>query len=141
MQGLVFRRDDPRFNQGDWKLVLRTALDSREMRMVNRNAGSGTRVVIDRLLDGATPPGFAMQVRSHNAVAAAITQERADWGIGIAPVARMYDLGFVPIQPEQFDLVVPVARSDRPAVRALQSLLADDRIQADLAALGFKRQS
>ena len=141
MQGLVFRRNDPRFNQGDWKLVLRTALDSREMRMVNRNAGSGTRVVIDRLLDGATPPGFAMQVRSHNAVAAAITQKRADWGIGIAPVARLYDLGFVPIQPEQFDLVVPVARSGRPAVRALQSLLADDRIQADLAALGFERQS
>jgi putative molybdopterin biosynthesis protein len=141
MQGLVFRRDDSRFNQDHWELVLRSILNNSELRMVNRNAGSGTRVVIDQLLGGATPPGFAMQVRSHNAVAAAIDQERADWGIGIEPVAQMYDLGFVPIQPEQFDLVVPVTRSDRPAVRALQALLANDRIQAQLAAMGFQRDS
>ena len=141
MQGLVFRQGDSRFNQGNWELVLRSILDNNELRMVNRNAGSGTRVVIDQLLDGTTPPGFAMQVRSHNAVAAAIHQERADWGIGIEPVARMYDLGFVPIQPEQFDLVVPVIRSDRPAVRALQALLESDRLQAQLAAMGFQRDS
>ncbi|HCD00175.1 MAG TPA: molybdopterin biosynthesis protein [Planctomycetaceae bacterium] len=141
MQGLVFRRDDGRFKQDNWELTLRAVLDNNELRMVNRNAGSGTRVVIDRLLDGATPPGFAMQVRSHNAVAAAIAQERADWGIGIAPVAGMYDLGFLPIQPEQFDLVVPMTRSDRPAVLALQALLENERIHTKLAALGFERGS
>ncbi len=139
MQGLVFRPDDSRFNQVTWELALGEALSNPEARMVNRNAGSGTRVVIDRLLDGATPPGFAMQVRSHNAVAAAITQKRADWGIGIAPVARMYDLGFLPIQPEQYDLVVPVSRFERPAVQALRGLLESDRIQAKLVALGFER--
>lgn len=140
MQGLVFRPDDSRFNQDTWELALREALSNPEARMVNRNAGSGTRVVIDRLLDGATPPGFAMQVRSHNAVAAAITQERADWGIGIAPVAEMYDLGFLPIQPEQYDLVVPASRSERPAVQALRRLLESDRIRAKLVALGFERE-
>ncbi len=60
--------------------------------MVNRNAGSGTRVLVDGLLRGARPAGYANQPRSHNAVAAAIAQNRADWGVAIEPVARMYGL-------------------------------------------------
>ena len=56
--------------------------------MVNRNAGAGTRVLIDQLLGGARPPGYGNQPRSHNAVAAAVAQGRADWGIAIEPVAR-----------------------------------------------------
>ena len=51
----------------------------------------------------------------------------------------MYDLGFLPIQPEQYDLVVPVSRFERPAVQALRGLLESDRIQAKLVALGFER--
>jgi putative molybdopterin biosynthesis protein len=80
-----------------------------------------------------------MQVRSHNAVAAAISQDRADWGIGIEPVARMYGLGFLPIQPEQFDLVIPATRNQRPAVQALRRLLDDPDTRAHLAELGFQR--
>ncbi len=68
--------------------------------MVNRNAGAGTRVLIDRLLAGARPPGYANQPRSHNAVAAAIAQNRADWGVAIEPVARLYGLAFLPVAPE-----------------------------------------
>jgi len=139
MQGLVHRSDDSRFDVDSWETALQQALNDDSIRMVNRNAGSGTRVVIDRLLDGATPPGFAMQVRSHNAVAAAITQDRADWGIGIAPLAEMYGLGFLPIQPEQYDLVIPATRDQRPAVQALRRLLDDPEIRAHLAGLGFER--
>jgi putative molybdopterin biosynthesis protein len=43
--------------------------------MVNRNQGSGTRILIDRLLQGAQPIGYAVQPRSHNAVAAAVAGE------------------------------------------------------------------
>ena len=49
--------------------------------MVNRNQGSGTRALIDRLLAGTRPAGYAVQPRNHNAVAAAVLQERADWGV------------------------------------------------------------
>ena len=42
--------------------------------MVNRNQGSGTRALIDRLLGGARPPGYAVQPRNHNAVAAAVSR-------------------------------------------------------------------
>jgi len=106
--------------------------------MVNRNAGSGTRALIDELLEGQQPPGFALQVRSHNAVAAAVAQERADWGIGIAHVAEMYDLGFQPIQPEQFDLVIPASRTQRPAIRALRGLLKNSEVRSQLAAMGCR---
>ena len=79
--------------------------------MVNRNQGSGTRALIDRLLARrASPPGYAMQPRNHNAVAAAVAQGRADWGVTLDTVARGAGLGFLPVQDEQYDFVVPKAR-------------------------------
>ena len=54
--------------------------------MVNRNQGAGTRILIDQLLGPARPDGYWNQPRSHNAVAAAVAQKRADWGVTIAPV-------------------------------------------------------
>ena len=62
--------------------------------MINRNAGSGTRILIDQLLDGQKPPGYAVQAKSHNSVAAAISQGRADWGMAIDTVAQAYGLEF-----------------------------------------------
>ena len=55
--------------------------------MVNRNPGSGTRVLIDQLLGDRRPPGYGVQTKSHNAVAAAVHQGRADWGVAIDTVA------------------------------------------------------
>jgi len=54
--------------------------------MVNRNPGSGTRVIIDRLLGGLRPDGYTNQPRTHHAVAAAVAQGRADWGITLKTV-------------------------------------------------------
>ena len=55
--------------------ALKAALADPAVLMVNRNAGSGTRVLVDGLLHGARPAGYANQPRSHNAVAAAIAQK------------------------------------------------------------------
>jgi len=106
--------------------------------MVNRNAGSGTRVLIDQLLDGARPPGYAAQARSHNAVAAAVAQGRADWGVAIQTVASDYGLGFLPLQDEKFDLVIPRSRLGRPAVQRLLALLREPGTRAALRARGFE---
>ena len=57
------------------------ALADADCLMVNRNQGAGTRVLIDLILKGVQPPGYWNQPRSHNAVAAAVVQGRADWGI------------------------------------------------------------
>jgi putative molybdopterin biosynthesis protein len=106
--------------------------------MVNRNKGSGTRALIDRLLNGARPPGYALQPRNHNAVAAAVTQGRADWGMTLDTIARGSNLGFLPVQAEQYDFVVPRSRSQRPGVVAFKKLLARASTREGLQRLGMK---
>ena len=137
MQGIVYRHDDTRFAGKGLEAALAGALADPGCAMVNRNTGSGTRIVIDSLLGIRRPPGYAVQVKSHNAVAAAIDQRRADWGIAINTVADQYGLGFIPIQPERYDFAVPTARLARPAVRAFRDLLNDPEIRDELRALGF----
>jgi putative molybdopterin biosynthesis protein len=105
--------------------------------MVNRNQGSGTRALIDRLLNGARPHGYAVQPRSHNAVAATVVQQRADWGVTLDTVARQVGLGFIPAQAEQFDFIVPRARLERPGVQAFRSLLLERATREMLSSLGM----
>ncbi len=131
MQGIATRADETR--------EIEALLEDPSVRMVNRNRGAGTRVLIDRLLDGRQPPGFPYEPRSHYAVAAAIAQGRADWGLTIESVARDAGLRFQPLQAEEYDFVVPEARWDRPAIRVLREILADPEaaLRTDLAAQGF----
>ena len=105
--------------------------------MVSRNPGSGTRILIDRLLEGSRPPGYWSQPKSHNAVAAAVAQGRADWGVTIESVARRYGLGFIPLQDEHYDFVVPKLRLSRSAVRTFLAVLGDARMRHMLSAAGF----
>jgi putative molybdopterin biosynthesis protein len=146
LQGIVYRRGDARFAGKDASVALAAALADRECTMVNRNAGSGTRILIDRLLassgpesgDRQKPPGYPVQVKSHNAVAAAVQQGRADWGVAIDTVARDYDLGFIPLQEERYDFAVPRSRAGRHAVCAFRELLHDPAVRDHLRQLGFK---
>jgi putative molybdopterin biosynthesis protein len=105
--------------------------------MVNRNAGAGTRILIDQLLGVARPAGYGNQPRSHNAVAAAVAQGRADWGVAIQSVAAMYGLGFLKLSPESYDFLLVEARRARPAVAAFLAALADGQVRAQIAALGM----
>ena len=138
MQGLVFRAGDRRFEKQSADTALQVALADPSCLMVNRNAGAGTRILIDRLLGGRRPPGYANQPRSHNAVAAAVAQGRADWGIAIESVARLYGLGFLPIAPEDYDFLLVEARRERPAVRAFLAALEDETMRARIRALGLR---
>jgi putative molybdopterin biosynthesis protein len=139
LQGIVFRPDDARFQgRATAADAVQAALADPDAVMVNRNAGSGTRILIDRMLGGARPPGYAGATRSHNAVAAAVAQGRADWGVAIQTVARDYGLGFLPLQAEQYDLIVPTARLHRPAVQRLAALLAQPDVREALRARGFE---
>jgi putative molybdopterin biosynthesis protein len=138
MQGFVFRQGDPRFDGKTAAAALQAALADPAVLMVNRNAGSGTRVLVDGLLRGAKPAGYANQPRSHNAVAAAIAQQRADWGVAIAPVARMYGLAFLPIAPEHYDFLLVEARRERPAVQAFLRTLRDEAVRTRIRALGME---
>jgi putative molybdopterin biosynthesis protein len=136
-QGFLYRQSDKRFEGKSADAAIAAALADASCLMVNRNAGSGTRVLTDQKLKGMRPPGYANQPKSHNAVAAAIAQGRADWGLAIEPVARMYGLGFLPIAPEEYDFIVVERWRDRPALRAFRALLKDDEIRRRIAALGM----
>ena len=138
MQGIVHRRDDARFEGKPLDEVVTRVQQDADCVMVNRNAGSGTRVLIDKLLGERRPPGHGTQTKSHNAVAVSVAQGRADWGVAIDTVAARYGLGFIPLQEEQYDFIVPTSRLERPAVRAFRALLDDTQVRAELAALGFR---
>ncbi|MEM7165191.1 MAG: molybdopterin biosynthesis protein [Planctomycetota bacterium] len=114
-----------------------TDVDPKVDRMVNRNRGSGTRVVIEELLGDARPPGYPFEVRSHNAVAAAVAQGRADWGVAIRNVAAPSGLSFQPLCHECFDFAIPDVRRQRPAVRRFVELLARADVREGLVARGF----
>jgi putative molybdopterin biosynthesis protein len=138
MQGLVYRGGDPRFEGLSAEAALSAALADPETLMVNRNAGAGTRVLIDQLLAGAKPPGYANQPKSHNAVAAAVAQGRADWGIAISSVAKLYGLGFLPIAPEHYDFLLAESRRARPAVQAFLDALTNPKVRERIRALGME---
>ncbi|EHK56539.1 molybdopterin biosynthesis protein [Allomesorhizobium alhagi] len=139
MQGIAYRPGDARFEGSDAEEALRAALADPDCMMVNRNQGSGTRILIDRLLGPARPDGYWNQPRSHNAVAAAVAQNRADWGVTIAPVARSAGLGFIPLTEEHYDFALVSARKERPAVQAFLAALATPEIHAALERAGFSR--
>jgi putative molybdopterin biosynthesis protein len=137
LQGIVFRAGDARFAGLSAKAAVAAALAAPDCLMINRNAGSGTRILIDRLLDEARPAGYANQAKTHNAVAVAVAQGRADWGVAIRPVAQLYGLGFVPLQAEKYDFVASRNRLQRAPVRRFVELLRDPAIRGQLTEMGF----
>jgi putative molybdopterin biosynthesis protein len=138
MQGIVFRLGDARFEGLGAEAAVRAALADPACIMVNRNQGAGTRILIDRLLGEVRPEGYWNQPRSHNAVAAAISQARADWGVTIAPVAEAAGLGFIPLAEEHYDFALVTARKQRPAVQAFLEALKSGEGRAALERAGFR---
>jgi putative molybdopterin biosynthesis protein len=139
MQGIVFRSEDSRFSDKAVQGAIDAAKNDPACVMVNRNAGSGTRILIDQLLAGAAPPGYWVQPRNHNAVAAAVKQNRADWGVCIKSVAKAAGLGFLPIVEERYDFVVPKSRLERPAVQQFVRLLRESNTREQLKAMRLTR--
>jgi putative molybdopterin biosynthesis protein len=138
LQGIVYRKGDPRFEGRSLEDAVGDAISASDCLMVNRNAGSGTRILTDRLLAGAKPAGYWSQPKSHNAVGVAVAQNRADWGIAIETIARQYGLGFIPAKDEHYDFIVPRARVARPAVQRFRAVLEDPVTRDALTALGFR---
>lgn len=99
------------------------------VRFVNRQPGSGTRLLTEHLLKelGLSPariPGFAATAElSHVAIAAAVAGGQADAGIGIESAAAQFGLGFVPLIEEDYFLVCLRDTLDHPAVKVLCELL------------------
>ncbi|MFC7704622.1 molybdopterin biosynthesis protein [Plastorhodobacter daqingensis] len=125
MQGLLFRPGDTRIEGRTLDEALAALLADPDAILVNRNQGSGTRLLMDRLLKGARPPGYWNQPASHNAVAASVAQGRADWGMAIRPVAEAMGLGFLPVADEHYDFAVWQEPRDPEAIAAFEAALTE----------------
>jgi putative molybdopterin biosynthesis protein len=82
------------------------------LRFINRNRGSGTRLWLDEQLNrmGISPDqvsGYTNEALTHTSVAVAIQEDRADLGLGIRAAALSHHLGFIPLFQERYDLVIP----------------------------------
>jgi putative molybdopterin biosynthesis protein len=112
-----------------------------DLRYVNRQRGAGTRVLLDHELArrGISPdavPGYAREEHTHLAVAAAVAAGRADCGLGVMAAARAFDLDFVPVTREPYDLVLATETLENPITAPLWRLLEDPRFRAAVEALG-----
>ena len=102
-------------------------LRSGRLRLVNRNEGSGTRVLIDSVLGGARPPGYGeVVVSSHLEAAEAVASGRGDVTVCVEWAARTYGLHFVPLRWERFDFVLRRGSLGDEGVRAFLSLLRSE---------------
>ena len=95
-----------------------------DVRFVNRERGSGTRLWLDGALRQAGLPagairGYAIELATHAAVAHSVRRGSADTGLGVASVAEQFGLDFVPLFEEPYDLVVPKECLALPAYQAL----------------------
>lgn len=111
------------------------------VRLVNRETGSGSRALLDARLAAAGIPertvaGYGTCARGHLAVADAVASGLADVGVATAAAARALGLGFVPLQQEAYQLVVPRRWQDVPAVGALLDTLRHPAVRASYEGLG-----
>ena len=108
---------------------------------VNRQRGSGTRVLFDYMLrearlDSRRVRGYDREEYSHLAVAAAISAGRADTGMGVFSAAKAVGLDFVPLRNERYDLVMPREVHESELLRTMLELLHDDGFRSQVEELG-----
>ncbi|ULH17244.1 helix-turn-helix domain-containing protein (plasmid) [Deinococcus sp. KNUC1210] len=114
------------------------------VRLVNREPGAGSRALLDAWLSGAGVslaqrrqlPGYTDEVPGHLEAAALVASGQADAAPGPRSTAQALGLDFVPVQRERFDLVVPAAHLQHPAIAALLLAVQQPDFRAELAALG-----
>ncbi len=110
------------------------------LRLVNREPGSEARRVLDRELAGAGIsaaglPGYDTRAMGHLEVAAAIAAGIADVGVASEPAALAYELAFIPLTQERFDLVIPAAQVSAREVQAMLRVLSSPWLLAQLASI------
>ena len=134
-QGLMVARGNP-LNIRKFSDIARDGV-----RYVNRQKGSGTRILTDYLckrehVDASAIYGYDREELTHTSVAAQIVSGSADAGMGIYSAAKLYDLDFIPICIEEYDLIIPDHAWDTPMVRSLLTILKSDAFREKILSLG-----
>jgi len=138
-QGFVIAKGNPKKIKGIDDLL------RSDISFINRNAGSGTRVLLDLELSKLAQKkgthlkelarkikGYEIEAKSHSAIAAAVAYGRADVGLAIKTVVEQYELGFVPLREEKYDFAVPKEKIDKPTVKKFLETLRSQEFRKKL---------
>ncbi len=133
--GLVVARGNP------LKLCAIGDLARPKVRLINRQAGSGTRLYLDQALsrlkiDAHNLNGYETSVSTHLDVAMRVLRGEADAGLATLASARMLGLDFVPLTRERFDAVIARERFFSPGIQTLLSIVGSSEFRCRLAAMG-----
>ncbi|MHA1409043.1 MAG: molybdopterin biosynthesis protein [Candidatus Odinarchaeia archaeon] len=139
MQGLLLPKNNPHNVK-----TLRDIIN-KKLYLINRNKGSGTRILMDILLKKIAQemninfseliekiPGYMSEAKTHSAVAVAVKYGKADVGLGIETMAKFYDLEFIPIQEESYDFLVLKERLDKPEIKKFLEFLTKPEFKSKL---------
>jgi putative molybdopterin biosynthesis protein len=134
-QGLMLRKGNP----PDITTVKHLA--DRKISFINRQEGSGTRVLLDYQLkeNGIAPeeiPGYTRIAYTHMEIAISVFSGSADAGMGIRAAAHALKLDFIPLATERFDLIIPGKDYSSAAVKALRGVLNSNEFKFKVAQLG-----
>ncbi len=134
-QGLIVPRGNPKKISGIADLC------REDLTLINRQQGSGTRILLDyRLresgLDPARIKGYQNEEFTHMSVAVAVLSGTADTGLGIYAAARALGLDFIPVVTEQYDLVIPQKFYESPNVQVLMEIIRSAEFRKQVESLG-----
>ncbi|MGE4272374.1 MAG: substrate-binding domain-containing protein [Desulfitobacterium sp.] len=136
MEGFYVAKGNPK------KILTWSDLARPDIRFVNRERGSGARVLLDEQLRLADIPhqgvqGYADEEMSHMAVASRVARGEADVGLGIEKAAmQVSSLDFVPLHKERYDMVILMEDLVKPHFQALLSILNSDSFRNEVAGIG-----
>ena len=139
---LVYRQQGFMVRPGNPKKILDVHdLVRKDVTFINRQAGSGTRVLLDYELAKAglaadSIAGYDYEEYTHMAVAVSVLSGKADAGLGILAAARALKLDFVPVTEERYDLVIPSRFLDLPMIRQLLHIINRDDFKKAAEAMG-----
>jgi putative molybdopterin biosynthesis protein len=134
-QGLIVGRGNPKGIKGIEDLA------RKDISFINRQPGSGTRILLDYRLNqiGISSEdiiGYQHEEFTHMAVAVAVLSGTVDAGLGIYAAARALDLDFIPVVTEQYDLIIPLAHFESENIQLLLESINSREFKHHVEALG-----
>ncbi len=134
-QGLIVRKGNP------LKIKALGHLANKNLKFVNRQEGSGTRVLLDYRLketgiNAADIPGYSRIAHTHMEVALEVFSGSADVGVGILAAAKLLGLDFIPLATERFDLIIPNVRIETEPILVLRRVLCSEEFKSNISQMG-----
>mgnify|MGYP003599189247 CR=1 FL=1 len=136
MQGFYVAKGNPK------KIMTWEDLKRKNITLINREKGAGSRVLLDehlRLLDiyGSSINGYDKETESHLTIASTVGRGMADVGVGIEKIASQVEgVDFIPLQKERYELVIKKEDMETPVVQAILDILASDEFKAEFRGIG-----